>query len=136
MSIIYSSSNLINSINILQWNVRSLPAHLLSLQHIFSYNKCSIAFLSETWLLPSCSISISNYVSLRSDRHDGYGGAAIAIHNSLKLRLIPFDTSIENDLSNFKIDIVDSEVLLPNTSSSLMLWSCFIPSNINIPANI
>ena len=123
-------------INILQWNVRSLMARLPSLQYVLSCNKCSIALLSETWLLPARSINISNYVSYRSDRQDGYGGSAIIIHNSLRSRPISIVETIRNSFLNFKIDIVGAEVFLPNSSSSLRIWSCYIPSDPNIPAVI
>lgn len=68
------SSNLI----ILQWNVRSLSARLPSLMHLLHTHKCSIAILSETWLNPSRSISISFFRTYRSDRPDGFGGVAVA----------------------------------------------------------
>jgi len=86
MSNTNSSINLINPFNILQWNVRSLIDRLPTLHYVLSNNKCSIALLSETWLSPCRSINIPNYASYRSDRQDGYGGAAILIHNSLRSR--------------------------------------------------
>lgn len=106
MSNSQSPINLINPINILQWNVRSLTARLPTLHYALSSNKCYIALLSETWLLPTRSINIPNYASYRSDRQDGYGGAAILIHNSLRSRSVTIFEAILNSFLNFKIDIV------------------------------
>lgn len=136
MSINLSCINTANPTNILQWNVRSLVASFPSLQYLLFTEKCSIALLSETWLLPTRSFTIPNFSSYRSDRYDGYGGAAIIIHNSLKSRSIFIDRAIRNNFSNFKIDIVGAKVNLPNSSSSLNIWSCYIPNDRNIPVNI
>jgi len=136
MSNSYSPINLTNPTNFLQWNVRSLKARLLSLQCVLSCHKCSIALLSETWLLPSRSVNIPNYVSYRSDRHDGYGGAAIIIHNSLMSRPVSIAESTHNNFLKFKIDIVGAEVSLPNSSSPLAIWSCYIPNDSNIPVEV
>ena len=129
-------TNSVNTTNILQWNVRSLIARLLTLQHLLSYNKCSIALLSETWLLPTRLFNIPDFSCFRSDREDGYGGAAILIHKSMRSRSIPIDVITRNSFSNFKIDIVGVEVSLPNSTSPTVFWSCYIPSNTNIPSNI
>lgn len=82
--------------NIIQWNVRSLPARLPTLQHLLFEYKCSVALLSETWLLPTRSLTIPQFKTYRFDRPDGYGGVAIVIHNSLKSKLIPIDIPTRN----------------------------------------
>ena len=86
-----NNKNPYDNINIIQWNVRSILARLPSLQRLLSVHKCSIALLSETWLLPSRSFSLPQFKTYRSDRSDGYGGVVIVIHNSLKSKkhLIP-----------------------------------------------
>lgn len=71
-------------INIIQWNVRSLPARLPSLQHLLNDHKYTIALLSETWLLSSRFFSIQRFRTYRSERRDGYGDVVIVIHKSLK----------------------------------------------------
>jgi hypothetical protein len=133
MSVTPSSSNLDSSTNIFQWNVRSLPVRLPSLQNLLSTSKCSIALLSETWLLPFRSINIPNYVNFRSDRLDGYGGAAIIIHQSIKSRPISINSATKNVFMNAKIDIIGAEISLPHTSSLIKLWSCYIPPDTFIP---
>jgi len=123
-------------INIIQWNVRSLPARLPSLQHLLNDHKCSIALLSETWLIPSRSFSIQHFKIYRSDRSDGYGGVAIVIHKSLKSKLILIDPVTRNRFNNLKDDIIGAEIILSESSPPLKLWSCYLPSSSNIPVNI
>jgi uncharacterized membrane protein len=110
MATINSALNPVNTTNILQWNVRSLIARLPTLQYLLSYNKCSIALLSETWLLPTRLFNIPDFSFLRSDRQDGYGGAAVLVHNSLRSRFISIDGNTRKTFSNFRIDIVGAEV--------------------------
>lgn len=123
MSNSLSIINPVDSTIIIQWNVKSLTARLPILQYILSHNKCSIALISEIWLLPARSINIPNYVSFRADHQDGYGDATIIIHNSLRSRPISIVEDTQNDFSNFKIDIVGVEVTLLNSSTPLRLWS-------------
>ncbi|KAL4142166.1 hypothetical protein QTP88_004679 [Uroleucon formosanum] len=117
------------------WNVRSLPARLPSLLFLLSAQKCSIAILSETWLIPSRSITIPSFNTYRSDRPDGYGGAAVAIHHSIKSRLIPIDIVARNNFYKHKIDIIGVEIEL-DSQPPLGIWSCYIPSSSNVPFNI
>jgi hypothetical protein len=88
--------------------VRSLPARLPSLQHILNDHKCSITLLSETWLRPSRSLSIAQFKTYRFDRSDDYGGIAMAIHKSLKSKLILIGTVTRNRFINLKIDIIEA----------------------------
>jgi hypothetical protein len=90
-----SNNHLAFNFNILQWNVRSLTARLPSLQNLLSVHKCSIAIISEIWILPSRLLYIPNFKIFRIDRPDGYGDVAIAIHNSFKTKLIPIDDLLE-----------------------------------------
>jgi len=132
-----NNSNILKKFtNIIQWNVRSLPARLPSIQHLLSDHKCSIALLSETWLLPSRYLTIPQFKTYRSDRSDGYGGVAIAVHNSLKSKQIPLDVATRNSFTHNKIDIIGIEVHLVNSHPPLKFWSCYIPSNSNVPSNL
>jgi len=133
----YKNQNISNNYtNIIQWNVRSLPARLPSLQHLLSDHKCSIALLSETWLLPSRALTMPQFKIYRSDRSDGYGGVAIAAHNSFKSKLIPLDIATRNRFTHCKIDIIGIEVHLINSHPPLKFWSCYIPSSSNVPSNL
>jgi len=123
-------------LNIIQWNVRSLPARLPSLQHLLNDHKRSISLLSETWLLPSRSFSIQQFKTYRSDRPDGYGGVAIVIHKSLKSKIIPIDPVIRSRFNNLKVDIIGVEIILSESYPLLKVWSCYLPSSSNIPINI
>jgi hypothetical protein len=126
----------INNINILQWNVRSLPARLPSLQFLLADQKCSIAILSETWLIPSRSINIPHFRIFSSDRPVGYGGSAVVMHNSLQAKLISIDTVTKTNLINHKIDLLGVDILSSDSQSPLGLWSCYIPNSFNIPTHL
>ena len=135
----FTHKNKINSIsnfNILQWNVRSLTARLPSLQYLLANQKYSIAILSETWLLPSRSTKIPHFRTFRCDRPDGYGGVAIAIHNSFKSKLKPIDMTTKNSLIRFKIDLIGIEISKTDLPFPLKVWSCYIPSSSNVPSNL
>jgi len=128
--------NILNNFTIIQWNVRSLPSRLPCLQHLLSYHKCSIALLSETLALKLTIPYNSTVQTYRSGRSDGYGGAAIAVHNSLKFNQIPLDIAIRNRFIHHKIDIIGIEVHLANSHPPLKCWSCYIPINSNVPSNL
>lgn len=118
-----------NSLNVLQWNVRSLPGRSPSVQHVLASSKCSIALISETWLHPSRKFIISHFNLFRSDRLDGFGGVAIAAHSSLKVCSIEINQNLKLAFSTYKIDIVGIEALnIPNLPS-ISFWSCYIPGD-------
>lgn len=125
-----------NSFNVLQWNVRSLPARSPSIQHLLASSKCSIALISETWLLPSRKFNIPYFNLFRSDRPDGYGGVAIAAHSSLKVRSIEINQNLRLAFSTNKIDIVGIEVLNIKNLPFISFWSCYIPGDSNISQEI
>uniref|UniRef100_A0A2H8TL40 RNA-directed DNA polymerase from mobile element jockey n=2 Tax=Melanaphis sacchari TaxID=742174 RepID=A0A2H8TL40_9HEMI len=133
MSLNMNNNFFSNNLIILQWNVRSLSARLPSLMHLLHAHRCSIAILSETWLNPSRSINIPFFRIYRSDRPDGFGGVAVAIHHSLKSRPILIDNNIRNNLNNYKLDIIGVEIV-SESSPPLEIWSCYIPSSSNVPA--
>lgn len=118
--------------NILQWNVRSLPARSPSLQHLLSSSKCSIALLSETWLLPSRKFNIPHFNLFRSDRPDGYGGSAIATHTSLNARVINLNPTLKQSFRDHKIDLTGIEVLNFKNFPVISFWSCYIPNDSKI----
>lgn len=75
-------------------------------------------------LLPTRSFKIPYYNLFRSDRLDGYGGAAIATHNLLKVRIININPNLKTSFLNNKIDLVGTEVLNTQTSKNISFWSC------------
>lgn len=72
-----------SSINLLQWNCRSIRAARESLQHIIYQENIHIALISETWLLPNEPFYMSGFQIYRHDRTDGYGGSLILIKNCI-----------------------------------------------------
>jgi exonuclease III len=97
-------------VNLLQWNVRSLPARLPSIQNFISSYKCSIILISETWLLPSRNCFIPHFNLFRQDRTDGYGGVAIAVHTSLNVSLIEINPFLKQLLLENNIDLIGIKV--------------------------
>lgn len=77
-------SELVRSVNIIQWNCQSICPKLSELELFLCQEKVHIAILSETWLNPNISLRISGYNTIRKDRNDGYGGVAILVHSSIK----------------------------------------------------
>jgi exonuclease III len=113
----------------LQWNIRSLPARCLSVQHLLASSKCFVVIISETWLSPSRNFHIPHFNIFRANRHDGYGGVAIEVHSSLKVRSIEINLNLKLAFSTYKIDIVGIEVLNIQNFPSISFWSCYIPDD-------
>ncbi|KAL4104053.1 hypothetical protein QTP88_019366 [Uroleucon formosanum] len=67
---------------------------------------------------------------------DGYGGVAVAIHRSLKSKLIPIDNVTRIRFTNLKIDIIGVEVVFTDSPLPLKVWSCYLPSSSSIPINL
>lgn len=130
------NNNSPSSLNILQWNVRSLPARSASLQRLLAHYKCSVAIISETWLLSSRTFNIPHFNIFRCDRHNGSAGSTITVHKSIKSRVINLDPTLLNRFTNKKINIVGIELLKSNSSPSLFILSCDIPSDTYIPMDL
>ena len=81
--------NLNNSINILNWNARSLKANENEFYNFLTVNNVHIAIVTETFLKPNIKLKYDpNYVVHRFDRIQNIGGGvAIVIHRRIKHRL-------------------------------------------------
>jgi hypothetical protein len=95
-------------------NIRSLSARLPSLIYLLSAQKCSVAILSETWIILSRYMNIPSFRIHRSDRLDG---------------------STRDNFYKHKIDVLGVEIVL-DSQPPLEIWSCYIPSSSNVPFNI
>ena len=123
-------TNSTNNYKILQWNVRSIRSRSLDLASVLHSEECSIALLSETWLRPGQKFSLPHFNLVRSDRYDGYGGVAIAAHQSIHIKTIPIDNPLKHNLLCQSIDLVGIEAFI-NSKNSLSLWSLYIPPSSN-----
>lgn len=86
------------SFSIHHLNVRSLPPKLDDIKAFVVNENVDVLCLSETWLspmFPSNIISIPEFVLLRQDRRDGYGGVAIYLKNNIQYSIIHTDHTIE-----------------------------------------
>ncbi|KAL5239738.1 hypothetical protein ACI65C_007148 [Semiaphis heraclei] len=102
----------------------------LNLASVLHSEECSFALLSETWLRPGQKFSFPHFNLVRSDRLDGYGGVAIAAHQSIHIKTLPIDNLLKNNLLCQSIDLVGIEAFI-NSNYSLFLWSLYIPPSSN-----
>lgn len=99
-------------LQILQCNCRSLSANRESLEYLLTINNISIAILSETWLKPSSRFHLRNFRVYHADRLDGYGGAAILIHN--RLPSSPLSSTLPTNVLN-SIQLATAQVYMGNS---------------------
>ncbi|KAL4082746.1 hypothetical protein QTP88_029642 [Uroleucon formosanum] len=117
----------------------SIPSNLiysLVLSNSTSTSPKTISVKAYLLYFQSKASDVSQSIRMASDRRDGYGGSAIIVHNSLRSRPVSILEATRNNFLHFKMDIVGAVVFLPNSSSSLTIWSCYIPSDSNIPAMV
>ena len=110
------------TVNILQWNSRSILPKKLDFEQMLFLEKIHIVALSETWLTSDCSFHIKNYNVFRQDRSDSYGGVAILTHRSIKAQICP------TRISNSGIEIVHVKIFNCNIFQDLI--SVYCPPNI------
>ena len=79
------------TINIAQWNSRSIKSNKGDLQQYMYEHNIHIALISETWLKNDQWFNIAGYNIIRKDRHDGYGGVAILLKKSFHYENIAFN---------------------------------------------
>lgn len=81
-------------LNIVQWNIRSVYAHLAELKNFINKYDIDIICLQETFLKPHQTLNIKGYSVERKDRDSGTGGGILlCIKNSIKYNKI--DTDLE-----------------------------------------
>lgn len=71
------------------WNARSIARKRLELIDFLKKENITLIALSETHLNPSLSFHLPEHLIVRVDREDSKGGVAIAVHRSLKYRILP-----------------------------------------------
>lgn len=72
-----------SNLNFLQWNCRSIEPKLLDLENTLLAKKIHVACITETWLTPGQSLSVTDFNIVRQDRPDGWGGAALLLRNDI-----------------------------------------------------
>lgn len=72
----------------------------------------------------------------RNDRHGGYAGSVIAVHSSLKTKVINRNPVLNNRFIDKKVNIVSIKELKSNSSPPLFIWSYYIPSDTHIPIDL
>ncbi|KAG5868402.1 hypothetical protein JTB14_005259 [Gonioctena quinquepunctata] len=87
-------TNISQHIKIAQWNIRSASANYDELKIIIDEERPDIIMLNETFLQPNKKFNIKHYTIIREDRHDGYGGLAIAINTSVPFQKMQIQLNI------------------------------------------
>lgn len=83
----------------------------------------------------SC-LQYSSFNIFRCDRLDDYAGSAIAVHSSLKSKVITLDPILQNRFTEKKVNIVGVELLKSINFPSISIWSCYVPSDTHIPTDL
>nr|CAH7717452.1 unnamed protein product [Callosobruchus chinensis] len=79
-------------------NVRSLQGKLDDTKNVLNNNRIDILAIGETWLdsrIETTFVNIDGYTFLRRDRGSRGGGVGLYISNSLKFKIIPSSSDIE-----------------------------------------
>lgn len=110
----------LNSIRIIQINIRSLRVNKNILEIYAHKEKIDIILINETWL-KNTNFKLSGYNMYANNRDDGYGGVAIFIKNAI--------SSKQNNvnLSTGPIETIYAEATINNTN--YLLCSIYIPPN-------
>lgn len=108
-----------NSLNVLQWNVRSAPKNISDLIRLADKHRVDAFLLSETWLKSCFIFNLPGYNVFRKDRTQGRGGGvAIAVRTNL--------VAIDITPSNLEHECIAVEVdISPQIKISLV--SVYIP---------
>lgn len=121
-----TSAHIKNSINILQWNSRSIRANRSSLINFLSTQFYEVIVLSETWLQPNNNFEIRGYNFVHKSRNDGYGGVGILISQDIEYEEIDITT-------NFNPNIEACAVNLPVAGINII--SIYRPPNSQVSQN-
>ncbi|CAH2091283.1 unnamed protein product [Euphydryas editha] len=111
------------SLNLFQWNSQSLRPKLNEFSCLLHQEKIHIAIISETWLEPESSPTISKYNIYRTDRPNGYGGVAVITHKSIKVQPCQFY------VNNTGIELIHIKLLNCHYIENII--SVYCPSSIN-----
>jgi ribonuclease HI len=86
------------TINILQWNCRSISRKKPYLQCLLSTHDVKVFALSETHLSSPDDFCVPNFDIIRHDRDDGYGGVMLGIRKD-----IPFVETMKKSITNCEL---------------------------------
>jgi Endonuclease-reverse transcriptase len=111
------------SLNIIQWNARSIYNKLDTLCEIIDSYKSEIVLISESRLNNNKNIKIKNFNIIRRDRDERGGGVAILIHKKYKIKPIIFPVFSS-------LEIVGLSVELKN-NNCIDIVSVYIPPSSN-----
>lgn len=83
------------TVNILQWNCRSLLRRLPELHYLLKEQKTNIAALCEIRLDLNCHLTFTNHTLISKDRDRQGGGVALLVNKTFRISIIQ-DEHIES----------------------------------------
>lgn len=92
----------INQLKLLQWNAQGATTQsvIAQIDHVLNIEKIDIAFIAETFLLPSHDFELTNFKCHRSDRNSHGGGVLIAIRDNIEYKCLPnYSTTVAENIS-------------------------------------
>ncbi|XP_026477730.1 uncharacterized protein LOC113383695 [Ctenocephalides felis] len=118
---------------ILQWNARSFTANKSYIEHTVSEMDISVLAISETWFHNYKHYTLKGYSTVRQDRNDGKGGAALFIkrsvpYNTIQIKLGTIDPNkcqicgLSVRLNNLNLNIV-SIYVIPKYYINIHQWN-------------
>lgn len=120
-------------LKIIQWNVCSVRSKKHHLILLINKHQPDIVLLNETWLQSEQGFHIKGFVTIRSDRHDGYGGVATLVSNKIPFYRIMINTNSHPNNFQFIAIKVSNLTLVntycpPNVALLPKVWQKFIQS--------
>ena len=111
-------------LNILQWNIRSLPSNKPALISLINSVNPSIIALQETWTSPNLKVNIPNFnnISNFSRQQAKGGGVAIYAHNNLPATPLNVESNLE---------VCASRIMLADMNFTLI--NLYLPPSPPIP---
>lgn len=121
----HAMKNISNSLQIIQWNARSIIKNKAYLQKYINENAVDIALISETWLKPKhTNFKLEGYDVVRTDRIGKQaGGVCILISKN-----IPYTVLQTPQFDNTALDVCAVEL----TNIKIKLVSVYNPPEANI----
>ena len=127
------ATNNSNSLNILQWNCRSILNKIDRFKALIFNHNLDIFCLNETWLVDSKYFRIPQFKIIRKDRDVAYGGVLIGIRDNIEFKYL--DLPVQSQIEYIAISIKKNAFVFsiicfyipPNASFTLSQLKAILP---------
>jgi exonuclease III len=99
------------TLNVLQWNARSILPKIHFLQNLVHRHNLDIIAICESWLTEEGRLALRGYDIIRKDRADGYGGVLLAVKQDLRYQVLQVHSSTRIELLAISIDLCGNQKL-------------------------